>query len=163
MTDQKIRQFDIVFEGKARSSGRMRCDVDVEFVTTGEKFVMATDEGSIHGGENSAPPPLAYFTSALAGCLMTQFRAFAKRLRVPVNSIDIKARLHWKAEQTGREPYVGWPVAFELDIDVDSEAGPEDIKRVLNAARKGCFVEASLAPSIEVRHRLKVGDSWIAV
>ena len=157
------KHFDIIFEGKARSSGKMRCDLDVDFVTTGESFKLATDEGSIHGGANTAPPPLALFTGALAGCLMTQMRAFAKRLRIPMDSVAIDARLHWEAEQTGREPYVGAPVGFSLDIDVESEASTDDIMKVITAARKGCFVETTLERTNEIKHRLKVDGAWVDI
>ena len=158
-----VKKFDIIFEGVGRSSGKMRCDLDVDFVTTGESFKLATDEGSIHGGANTAPPPLALFTGALAGCLMTQMRAFAKRLRVPMEGVEIRARLHWEAEQVGREPYVGAPVGFHLDIEVDSEASTEGVMRVISAARKGCFVETTLERTNEITHRLKIGDEWVDI
>ncbi|HAY47259.1 MAG TPA: hypothetical protein DCY55_13400 [Gammaproteobacteria bacterium] len=158
---EDVKTFDIVFEGKARSSGKMRCDVDVEFVTTKEKFSVATDEGAIHGGDNSAPPPLALFTGALTACLMTQIRAFAKRLQIPVANVEIFASLRWRAEQTGNQPYVGEPVGFDLDIDIDSEASLDEIKQLLDAARKGCFLEATLGQTNEISHRLRVGGEWI--
>ena len=71
---------------------------------------------------NTAPPPLALFTGALTACLMTQIRAFAKRLRIPIRGVEIKTRLHWEGEQIGREPYVGQPIAFHLDVDIDTDA-----------------------------------------
>ena len=162
-TEDEVKKFDIIFEGAAKSSGKMRCDLEVDFVTTGESFTLATDEGSIHGGQNTAPPPLALFTGALAGCLMTQMRAFAKRLRVPIDGVEINARLHWEAEQIGREPYVGAPVGFHLDIEVDSAASTEDVMRVISAARKGCFVETTLERTNEITHRLKVDDEWVDI
>lgn len=161
--DKTTKKFDIIFEGVAKSSGKMRCDVNVEFVTTGESFELATDEGSIHGGENSAPPPLALFTGALAGCLMTQIRAFAKRLRIPIRGVEIKTRLQWEAEQTGREPYVGAPVSFHLDVDIDSDASSEDLRRLLDAGRKGCFLEATLGQANMVTHRLRLADEWVDI
>lgn len=157
------KKFDVIFEGVARSSGKMRCDVNVDFVTTGESFELATDEGSIHGGENTAPPPLALFTGALAGCLMTQIRAFAKRLKIDVRGVEIKTRLHWEAEQIGHEPYVGAPVGFNLDVDIDSDAEPHDLKRLLDAARKGCFLEATLDRANSITHRLRIDDEWVNV
>lgn len=159
----ELKTFDIIFEGTARSSGKLRCDIDVEFVTTKEKFTLATDEGTIHGGDNSAPPPLALFTGALTACLMTQIRAFAKRLRIPVDGVEISASLRWRAQQIGNQPYVGEPVGFDLDIDVDSEASLDDIKRLIDAARKGCFLEATLGQANEISHRLRLGDEWIDI
>ena len=50
MTQAETKKFDVIFEGVARSSGKLRCDIDVDFVTTGESFSLATDEGKIHGG-----------------------------------------------------------------------------------------------------------------
>ena len=161
--DTNIKTFDVVFEGRARSSGKLRCDLEVDFVTTGERFELATDEGRIHGGENTAPPPLALFTGALSACLMTQIRAFAKRLGIPVKGVEIRASLHWRAEQTGREPYAGTPVSFDLDVDIDSDAGEDALKRLLAAAQKGCFVEATLAQGVPVGHRLRIGDDWVRV
>lgn len=38
-----------------------------------------------------APPPLAYFCTGFVACLMTQLRAFSKRLRVPVGGMTVKA------------------------------------------------------------------------
>ena len=53
MTQAETKKFDVIFEGVARSSGKLRCDIDVDFVTTGESFSLATDEGKIHGGANT--------------------------------------------------------------------------------------------------------------
>lgn len=35
---------------------------------------------------DNAPPPLALFVAGLTGCIMTQIRAFAKRMDVPIDS-----------------------------------------------------------------------------
>ena len=163
MPQDETKKFDVIFEGVARSSGKLRCDIDVDFVTTGESFSLATDEGKIHGGANTAPPPLALFTGALTACLMTQIRAFSKRLRIPTRSVEIKARLHWEGEQIGREPYVGQPIAFHLDVDIDSDASDEDIKRLFVAGQKGCFLEATLDKANTITHRLKLSEGWIDV
>lgn len=154
------KRFDIVFEGHGRMSGKMRNDISVDFVTMKEHYDLATDKGPFHGGDGTAPPPLALFTAALTGCFMTQVRAFSKRLRIPVRDVDIRARLHWQGVQEGNEPYTSEPVGFSLDVELDTDASEEDQARLLDAARKGCFIEASLAKGVIVEHRLKVGDGW---
>lgn len=157
-----IKHFEVVFDCEARSTGKMRNDIAVRMVEPFvETFEMATDEGPFHGGESSAPPPLAYFTAGLAGCIMTQIRAFAKRLRIPLDGVKVAARLHWRGEQVGRDPYVTAPVGFSLDIDLDTTASVDDQLRLIAAAKKGCFIEQTLAQSNSVDHRLKVGDDWI--
>lgn len=158
MSEEK--RFDIVFEGRGRANGKMRNDIAVDFVTMKERYDLATDEGPFHGGDATAPPPLALFTAALVGCVMTQIRAFSKRLSVPVGDVEVSARLHWEGVQQGRGPYVSAPVGFTLDIDLRSDAAEADQVRLIEAAAKGCFIEQSLADGVIRGHRLKVADGW---
>src|SRR5262249_5518877 len=152
-----LSRFDVIFEVEARNEAKFRNDITVHL--RGAHPVSAelpTDEGAYHGGDASAPYPLAYFASALTACIMTQLRAFSRRLEIPLTTIAVNARLHWQASQRGRAPYESAPVGFTLDIDLGGDASADDKKRLLEAAAKGCFVEQSLKPDI-VRHRLKVG------
>lgn len=158
MPDEK--RHDVVFEGRGRSTGKMRNDIAVDFVTMGESFELATDEGPFHGGDGTAPPPLALFTAALTGCLMTQIRAFSKRMGIPIRGVEVNARMHWRCMQQGSDPYVSEPVDFTLDVTLDTDASDRDQERLIEAARKGCFIEATLAKGVDVEHRLKVGDGW---
>ena len=156
------KSFEVIFTGTGRASGKMRNDIAVEWPTMKERFELATDEGPFHGGDGTAPPPLALFTAALTGCLMTQLRAFAKRLKVEVGTVEVTARLHWAGEQDGTDPYVTGPVAFDLDVDLDSDASEADQRRLLDAAKKGCFIEQTLSEGIEVGHRLRLSGDWHA-
>lgn len=155
------KTIDIVFEGSGRSSGKMRNDISVSWPAMKESFELATDEGPFHGGDGTAPPPLALFTAGLTGCLMTQIRAFAKRLRIEIDGVNVAARLHWKCEQQGNAPYISAPVGFNLDVEIDSKASNEDLLRLLEAAKKGCFLEQTLAQSNTVTHRLKLAGNWV--
>lgn len=103
---------------------------------------------------------MALFTAALIGCVMTQIRAFSKRLKVPIGEVKVDARLHWEGRQFGREPYVTAPVGFSLDIDLDSDAPAEDQHRLIEAAKQGCFIEQTLKQGLELGHRLKIDDTW---
>ena len=154
------KRFDVIFEGVGRSSGKMRNDISVEWPMMKESFELATDEGPFHGGDGTAPPPLALFTAALTGCLMTQIRAFAKRLKIDIRDVEVRSRLHWEGEQEGDEPYVTNPVGFGLDVALDTDASPQDQHRLLDAAKKGCFLEQTLAKGLIVDHRLRIGDVW---
>lgn len=93
---------------------------------------------------------------------MTQIRAFSKRLSIPVTGFRVNTHCHWQAEQTGPAPYQSAPVAFTMDVDIDSDASEFDKRRLLTAAQQGCFIEQSLKPGL-VRHRLKVGENWVEV
>ncbi|MEM8872232.1 MAG: OsmC family protein [Pseudomonadota bacterium] len=154
------KTFDVIFEGVGTSSGKMRNDISVEWPMMKERFELATDEGPFHGGDGTAAPPLALFTAALTGCLMTQLRAFAKRLDIPLRHVEVRARLHWTGEQEGNQPYVTAPVGFSLDVELDTDAQPSAQHRLLEAAKKGCFLEQTLAQGVIVGHRLRIGDTW---
>ncbi len=160
MADPEMKTFDIIFEGTGTMSGKMRNDVKVHFGTMNETYDLATDEGPFHGGDATAPPPLALFTAALTGCIMTQIRAFSKRMKIPIGQVTVNARLHWRGEQMGNDPYTTAPVGFDLDIDFDSPANKEDQMRLMAAAKKGCFIETTLMKGLEVGHRLQIDGDW---
>ena len=160
MSEPKTKTFDVIFEGVGTTGDNMRNDISVEWPMMKEKFELATDEGPFHGGDGTAPPPLALFTAALTGCLMTQIRAFAKRLKIEIKHVEVKAKLHWKGEQVGMDPYVTHPVGFSLDVDIDSPADADALKHLLDCAKKGCFIEQTLAQGLIVDHRLKIDGEW---
>lgn len=160
--DGKVKTFNVVFNVEGKAVGKMRNEIKGQMVSpvVDEAFEMATDEGPAHGGDMTAPPPLAYFCTGFVACLMTQIRAFAKRLRVEIGEVQVKAHIEWEARVEGRNPYTSRPVAFRLDIDLDSDAPFEDQKRLLDAAQKGCFVEATLADPIPVNHRVLIDGEY---
>lgn len=162
MSDAAVKSsFDVIFDAEGVNSAKFRNDVSVHLRGAyAVSYELPTDEGGIHGGDGSAPYPLAYFSSALTACVMTQIRAFSRRLGVPVERFTVDTRCHWKAHQTGSEPYISSPVAFTVDVDMQGDVPDADKLRVLAAAEKGCFIEQSLKPGL-VKHRLKSGDSWI--
>ncbi|MBT7955378.1 MAG: OsmC family protein [Rhodospirillaceae bacterium] len=163
MSNEEVKTFEVVIDAKAKAVGKMRNEVTILSGVSGKTYEMATDEGPVHGGESTAPPPLAYFATAMVACLMTQLRAFSKRLDVPLNDVSVAGRCHWRGTVVGRNPYETEPIAFDLDIELDTEASLEDQKKLIDAAKKGCFIEQTLGQSNDIGHRLKVGDDWIEV
>ena len=155
--------FEVIFDAEGHNSSKFRNDVKVHLRGPhAVSYDLPTDEGGIHGGDGSAPYPLAYFASALTACVMTQIRAFAKRLNISVGSFSVNTRCHWQARQVGNAPYESEPVAFTMDVDIQGDVSEPDKRRLLAAAEKGCFVEQSLKPGL-VKHRLRLGDRWVDV
>jgi uncharacterized OsmC-like protein len=153
----------VEFNCRGSAVGKMRNELDVTMVRPfKESFVLATDEGAFHGGDATAPPPLALFIGGLTGCIMTQIRAFAKRLEVPLNDLSVDARIEWDWEAKGRV-YETAPKSFELDIDIDSPASRERVIELIETAKKGCFIEQTLGQKNSIRHRMKTADGWVEV
>ena len=166
MSDQgDLKTFNVTYELHGRSVGKMRNEVTGRQVepSVEPEFKLASDEAGFHGGDGSAPLPLAYFCTGLVTCLMTQIRAFSKRLRIDLKGVDVKATIKWKATSQGRSPYEAAPVNFLLDVNMDSTASLEEKTRLLEAAKKGCFIEATLANPIPVNHRIKEDEGYIEV
>jgi hypothetical protein len=70
--------------------------------------------------------------------------------------------MEWNGTITDEGPYLAECKGYNLDIDIISNETLDRKKKLLNAAIKGCFIEASLKPGL-VKHRLKNKDNWISV
>ncbi len=165
MTDAAAKQIlDVKMTCSGLATGKMRNELEVFGSWNPDNpWKLATDEGAFHGGDGTAPPPLALFAAGTAGCFMTQVRAFSKKLRVPVTALKVECVFKWKAVIPDKAPYVSEPVGFSIDIELESTASLEDQKALIDAAKKGCFIEQTLVQANVIDHRLKVGDDWVVV
>lgn len=157
VTDKAVVQFDCT----GHAVGKMRNELSVTMVQPFPEgpFEMATDEGSFHGGDASAPPPLALFVGALTGCIMTQIRAFAKRLGVKIDDLKVETRVQWNWQAVGRV-YETAPKAFEIDVLIDSSSPQDKVIELIETAKKGCFIEQTLGRQNTIRHQMKTADGW---
>ena len=153
----------VTFKCAGNATGKMRNDLDVRMVEPfEEQFTLATDEGLFHGGDATAPPPLALFVGGLTGCIMTQLRAFAKRMDVIIDDLQVETTVKWKWMPKGRI-YETEPESFDIDILLSS---PSETKRqieLVNAAKKGCFIEQTLSVPNTITHRIKTDQGFINV
>ena len=151
--------FEVIFDAEGVAVGKMRNEVTL---TASSPFksvnVLATDEGPFQGGEGTAPTPLEYFLTGLVGCLMTQIRVFSRKMRVEISDLKVNCRAEWTAEKGELGPYEGFPRSFSVDVDLKSEAPAEDVARLIEASKRACFVEQTLAVSNIVAHRLRIND-----
>ncbi|WP_424630315.1 OsmC family protein [Bradyrhizobium sp. SYSU BS000235] len=154
-------RFPVSFELEGYSSGKRRNDVKVGMVEPArlQLWDLASDEGRFHGGDETAPKPLALFTAGVVTCFMTQMRTFARQCGVQVRGLNTKARFEWYAQRNGQDPYVAHPNKFVLDIEFDTDSSLEAQKHLIRTAAKGCFAEQIL--SVDLVHRLKHGDEWV--
>lgn len=158
--DESTQEMQVSFDCHGTAVGKMRNELEVAMVQPfNEKFEMATDEGEFHGGDGTAPPPLALFIGGLTGCIMTQLRAFAKKLNVTLDDLQVDVRAVWDWKKTGKT-YTTFPNSFEIDIDITSPSADEDIVALINAAKEGCFIEQTLGTSNVIRHRYQTPDGW---
>lgn len=153
-------QFDCV----GTATGKMRNELNVVMSrpSVDGPWELASDEGAFHGGDGSAPPPLALFVAGLTGCIMTQMRAFAKRLSVSLDDLKVETRVVWDWQAAGRI-YETAPHSFEIDILLTSSDDASKVVELIEAAKKGCFLEQTLGTRNVIKHRLKTADGWLTV
>jgi len=153
--------FPVTFELEGYASGKRRNDVKVGMVAPERLLLwdLASDEGKFHGGDETAPKPLALFTAGVVTCFMTQMRTFARQCGVKVTGLKTRARFAWVAKRRGQEPYTAHPEKFTIDIEFETDATLEAQKRVIEAASKGCFAEQVM--SVPVVHRLHHNGEWV--
>lgn len=161
MSGSDEHSFAVTFTCDAVNEAKMRTDMVVRMIEPDQaEFALATDEGAHHGGAGTAPTPLMLFAGGLTACLMTQMRAFSRRLDVEVGRISLSTRLQWRARQQGRAPYVSEPLGFAIDIEMESDAPLDEQRRLIDAAKKGCFVEQTLMRPNTIAHRLMTAEGW---
>lgn len=153
---------EVVFTCAGKAVGKMRNELDVQMTKPMlETFSLATDEGPFHGGDATAPPPLALFIGGLTGCIMTQIRAFAKRMDVAIDDLSVDCKVVWQWTPKGRI-YETAPKSFEIDVTLESPNSVDEQMALIAAAKKGCFLEQTLGQQNTIRHRLKTESGFIS-
>ncbi|ETX13921.1 hypothetical protein OCH239_06260 [Roseivivax halodurans JCM 10272] len=151
--------FEVVFQSEGVCVGKLRNEVTN---TAHKPFqvsrMLPTDEGPFQGGEDTSPTPLEFFLTGLVGCLMTQIRVFAKKKKIDLRELTVNCRAHWEALADPDVPYAARPVGFEIDVAVESEAEESQVRDLIDGARRGCFVEATLAQANDIRHTLRLNQ-----
>lgn len=165
MSNENVEQIlDVQLTCEGQATGKMRNELKVTGSWNPDHpWQLATDEGPFHGGDSTAPPPLALFCASVTGCFMTQVRAFAKKLRIPIASLKVTGSFKWQAVTHPQRPYVSSPRGFGLDIEIDSSATPEQLKELIAAAKRGCFLEQTLIRPNAIDHRMKLDGRWVEV
>lgn len=71
---------------RAQAQGIQR---STKVAITGTEWTLLVDEPSEHGGSNTGPNPMQYFTASLAGCQNEQAQVVAGELSVNITQLDI--------------------------------------------------------------------------
>lgn len=152
-----IRQF--IFRASAISKEKMRKESSVDIMSTAGQVMLsyeiACDESHILGGDDSAPPPLAYFTSAIAFCLMTQISRYAHMRKLQIDDLQMKTTVHYRNEGSVLQGTVqGYVDKIESTIEIASAESDETLEKLVKDAERGCYVHYALTHPIEVSNHI---------
>jgi len=108
-------------------------------------FSVNCDEGPRLGGEDSAPPPLAYMGMALGFCLLTQVARYSAALKVPVDHAAVQVTGTYHVEGSVLQETVQASCeGFHQRLTITSPAPSIDVAKLIRIAEAGCFVNAAL-------------------
>lgn len=152
-----IREF--VVRATANSVGKMRKESTTRIETTSGtvmiEFEIASDESPILGGEETAPPPLAYFTSSIAFCLMTQITRYANMRKLDLQDLKMTTIVHYRNKGSVLKGTVeGIVDSIESTIEIDSSETEETINTLVRDAERGCYVHYALTQPMVVNNRI---------
>lgn len=87
---------------------------------------------------NDAPSPIEALMAALAGCLVRNLRSMADGRRIALERVD----LHVAATRSDDPPAV---TSLIVDLDVEADAEPEQVRRVVELALRYGTITRTLA------------------
>ena len=109
------------------------------------------DEPSSDGGTDTGPDPVSSFLGALLSCMTVSFQAAARRRKVTIERITGRVQ----ANPQGHVKNIAMTLAV---WSPDSE---ENIRALLDVAKRGCYVSGVLKPEIEFAVKLEVNRTAV--
>ncbi len=109
-------------------------------------------------GDDTAPPPLAFFCAGIGFCLMTHLTDIYTARKIKITSLKLEQRLRFKTNLgTMRElghTTEGETEAIETHVIIDSPEPPERIRDLLDEAENACMAHHALRNPVPWSSRL---------
>lgn len=142
---------DVKFSAKASSEN------ETKTVVKTRKFEMIIDEPENLGGTNEGANPVEYMLGALAGCLNVVGHLVAKEMGFNIENLNIglegtldPAKFSGQSEE-GRAGYK----EINVELDVDTDADKEMLKKWIEIIEERCPVSDNLANETPVNLSIK--------
>lgn len=109
-------------------------------------------------GDDSAPPPLAFFCAGIGFCLMTHLTDIYTARKISIKSMKLEQRVRFKTNLgTMRElghATEGETEGIETHVIIDSDEPQERIQELLDEAENACMAHHALRNPIPWSSRL---------
>jgi uncharacterized OsmC-like protein len=116
----------------------------VQVRSRGHAWVL--DEPTTDGGTDTGPDPVTAFLGALLSCLTTAFKATARRRKVTIERIEG----HGQATPAGQVKNI------DLTLAVWSPDPEEQVRALLETAKRSCYVSGVLKPDLDCKVGLTI-------
>lgn len=111
-------------------------------------FTLTADEGTSYFGDDSAPPPLAYFGAGIAFCLLTHLQALVHAHKLAIRAIRIEQRLRYSTTLATTMATLAAPDGrcdgLETHVVIDSDEPAEKIGQIVAHAEAACMAHQTV-------------------
>lgn len=143
---QPVQKREVVLVVDAESLDNMRKQATVRVERPkGSTFQIICDEGPYLGGDDSAPPPLAYYSASIAFCLLTQMSRYAAVKKLNIKKMRLSQETRFSMEGSVLQgTLLGKGVGVSTHVEIESNEPPEIIREMLRVGENSCFVMQSI-------------------
>ncbi|MFG0266148.1 MAG: OsmC-related (seleno)protein [Rhodopirellula sp. JB055] len=141
-----VQKREVVLRLEAESLDNMkkRATVRVE-QPRGSTFEIICDEGPYLNGDDSAPPPLAYYSASIAFCLLTQLSRYASIKKLDITSMKLSQETRFAMEGSVIQgTLTGQGVEVVTHLDIESNESEETIRKMIEVGENSCFIHQSI-------------------
>jgi uncharacterized OsmC-like protein len=146
MSLQAVQKREVVVRLEAQSLERMRKQAVVTVEQPrGSTFSIVCDEGPYLNGDDSAPPPLSYYSAGIAFCLLTQLSRYAAIAKLKIRNMTLRQETRFAMEGSAlKGTLTGRGLLVDTVVEIDSDEPPERIAELVRIGRQSCFVHQSV-------------------
>ncbi len=117
----------------------------------GSTFSIICDEGPYLHGDDSAPPPLAYFSVGIAFCTLTQMSRYAEMTKLNIKHVSLKQKIRFFMKGSAlKGTLAGGGLGLQTDITVESDEPADKIREMVRIGEQSCFALQSLVQPVPV-------------
>ncbi len=116
------------------------------FEMVSDSLTIISDQAEQYGGEGTGPMPSELLLWSLASCLGQSIAYIAKKKRVEIKNL--------KLEVKGKKDMDDFRYG-EIGVLVSGDMPPDELNKMLELAKKYCFVSNTLAQGITVDYKVE--------
>ncbi|MCM2375294.1 OsmC family protein [Aporhodopirellula aestuarii] len=161
-----VQKREVVLRLEAESLDNMRKQATVRVdQPKGSTFQIICDEGPYLGGDDSAPPPLAYYSASIAFCLLTQLSRYASIKKLNIHSMKLSQETRFAMEgSVVKGTLAGRGVEVVTNLDIESDESEETIRQMIEVGKNSCFIHQSIMNPVPSRIEATVnGDPLLSI
>jgi len=156
-------RFEVNVEAHAEERQKKRAYVQVNIPGFSPAKLYCDEQTPV--GDDTAPPPLAYFSAGIALCLLTHLTDILTARKIDVKAMRVEQRTRFKTNlstmRTLGHTTEGECEGIENNVIIDSDEPPEVIEELFAEAQNACMAHHALRNPMPWSNRLVHNDSTL--